>query len=166
MSDYSEFLKSPKWQKKRLEIMQRDGFKCAICKNTERMQHVHHISYIEGKKPWEYDNNMLITLCDQCHDWIHTGSKFNVSENNGFLNVYDFLSISPSIMLEAESIGNHEGIWSVVVNSALDSGSFIISPVSLFRISLFAKSDFQNRSTWSVDVNSYPASFKAIRERG
>ena len=29
--NYSEQLKSPKWQKKRLEIMQRDKFTCQLC---------------------------------------------------------------------------------------------------------------------------------------
>ena len=28
MSDYVEKLKDPRWQRKRLEIMQRDGFRC------------------------------------------------------------------------------------------------------------------------------------------
>jgi 5-methylcytosine-specific restriction endonuclease McrA len=31
---YSELLKSPKWQKKRLEIMSRDKFTCKKCGDT------------------------------------------------------------------------------------------------------------------------------------
>jgi len=31
MSTYAEKLKHPLWQRKRLEILNRDGFKCAQC---------------------------------------------------------------------------------------------------------------------------------------
>lgn len=71
MSDYSELLKHPKWQKKRLEIMKRDEFKCRFCGNDEETLHVHHIKYNGGCKPWEYDNGLLITLCDKCHKSEH-----------------------------------------------------------------------------------------------
>ena len=54
MSTYSDKLKSPKWQKKRLEILQRDNFTCFNCGDTERTLHVHHESYIKGKEPWDY----------------------------------------------------------------------------------------------------------------
>lgn len=32
---------------------------------------IHHKYYIEGKKPWEYSNNALITLCEDCHKKRH-----------------------------------------------------------------------------------------------
>jgi hypothetical protein len=64
---YAELLKHPLWQRKRLEIMQRDGFKCCKCKNDQITLNVHHKKYIYGRKPWEYDNADLITLCEDCH---------------------------------------------------------------------------------------------------
>jgi len=69
--DYSEQLKSPKWQKKRLEIMQRDKFKCKLCGDENTTLHVHHKYYESGKMPWEYSNNCLITICEHCHNSIH-----------------------------------------------------------------------------------------------
>lgn len=62
---YSEKLKDPRWQKKRLEVFQRDGFSCNHCGNTQRTLHVHHISY--SKEPWDTHLDMLTTLCDSCH---------------------------------------------------------------------------------------------------
>jgi 5-methylcytosine-specific restriction endonuclease McrA len=78
MKTYADKLKDPRWQKKRLEIMQRDGFKCAACKNNENTLHVHHIRYIARKSPWEAPNRDLITLCDTCHEAWHfiDNSKF------------------------------------------------------------------------------------------
>lgn len=66
---YSEKLKSPKWQKKRLEIMQRDNFKCRICEDENNTLNIHHILYKkEYKNPWDYPNELLITLCESCHN--------------------------------------------------------------------------------------------------
>ncbi len=67
-TDYSELLKHPKWQRKRLEIMQRDDFKCRSCEDEENTLHVHHLFYEKGKLPWEYDNKDLVTLCQNCHE--------------------------------------------------------------------------------------------------
>lgn len=64
---YAEKLKDPKWQRKRLEIMQRDNFTCQICQDTETTLNVHHTVYSKGAEPWEYPPEQLITLCQPCH---------------------------------------------------------------------------------------------------
>lgn len=63
---YSEKLKDPKWQKKRLEVLNRDEWKCKFCSDKETTLHVHHISY-KNVDPWEYDNDNFLTLCEHCH---------------------------------------------------------------------------------------------------
>lgn len=65
---YSEQLKDPCWQKKRLEVMQRDGFRCQHCLSEDRELQIHHLVYHKGAKAWEYDNNELVTLCRRCHE--------------------------------------------------------------------------------------------------
>lgn len=75
MSDYLEDLRSPKWQKKRLEIMQRAGWKCELCINAEENLQIHHKKYISGHKPWEYENDLLICLCESCHKLISNKNK-------------------------------------------------------------------------------------------
>ena len=67
MSNYSELLKHPKWQKMRLKILERDDFTCQICENTEKTLHVHHRFYWSGNKPWDYEESELVTLCEDCH---------------------------------------------------------------------------------------------------
>ncbi len=69
--NYSEQLKSPMWQKKRLEIMQRDGFMCKCCLSTTKQLHVHHKYYKNGKKAWEYNDDCYVCLCSDCHSAIH-----------------------------------------------------------------------------------------------
>ena len=74
---YQEKLRSPKWQKKRLEIFQRDNFTCTACENTEQLLHVHHKKYTT-QNPWEELNENLVTLCERCH-WATEQMKKQVN---------------------------------------------------------------------------------------
>lgn len=67
-SEYSQKLRDPKWQKKRLEIMQRDNFTCRKCGSKDKTLHVHHVEYHNGNDPWEYPDNYYLTLCFECHE--------------------------------------------------------------------------------------------------
>lgn len=73
---YSEQIKSPKWQKRRLDILNRDNFTCQICGCKDKTLHVHHTIYIPGRNIWEYEDNQLVTLCEDCHSEEHTLSNF------------------------------------------------------------------------------------------
>ncbi len=77
MSKYSEKFKDPRWQKKRLEILERDEFSCQICFDTESTLHVHHKYYEGNKDPWNYPNHILVTLCSDCHESEHLNKKDN-----------------------------------------------------------------------------------------
>lgn len=66
-SDYYEKLKDPRWQKKRLEVFQRDEFRCQACFDDESTLTVHHRYYDKGLEPWEYPLEALVTLCQNCH---------------------------------------------------------------------------------------------------
>lgn len=68
---YNEQIKSPHWQKRRLQILQRDNFTCQICGSTEKTLHVHHLCYRKDAKIWDYPDNTLITLCEDCHRMEH-----------------------------------------------------------------------------------------------
>ena len=47
--------------------MQRDGFYCCICCDETTTLHVHHKYYVQDRKPWEYPNFALMTVCKGCH---------------------------------------------------------------------------------------------------
>jgi len=68
---YSEKLKDPRWQKKRLEIFQRDNWTCVSCNKNDLTLHVHHLRYYPGMEPWEYHNSILVTYCELCHNTEH-----------------------------------------------------------------------------------------------
>lgn len=74
MASYREKLTDSRWQQKRLEIMSRDLFECQKCHCQDHsMLAVHHRHYINGREPWDYPGELLITLCNKCH---------HVEENN------------------------------------------------------------------------------------
>lgn len=80
MASYSELLKDPRWQTKRVAILKRDGFTCQECGARDTMLHVHHHFYTIDTLPWEYDDCILVTLCEECH------------ANEEFLKNFDTLS--------------------------------------------------------------------------
>ena len=98
---YSEKLRNPKWQQKRLKIFERDNWTCKCCGDKERNQHVHHVDYIPGIDPWDYSDDMLITLCDVCH--AKENGRIELEKNlattlkmKGFL-ISDLLALSCKI---------------------------------------------------------------------
>lgn len=65
---YLEKLKDPRWQKKRLEILERDEWTCQYCESKEKTLHVHHLRYFNAD-PWDCDPVYLITTCADCHEY-------------------------------------------------------------------------------------------------
>jgi hypothetical protein len=65
---YSQKLKDPRWQKMRLQILERDQWTCQSCRAKDKTLHVHHGYYKRGLEPWEYVPSTLQTLCEDCHE--------------------------------------------------------------------------------------------------
>lgn len=69
---YQKLLRDPRWIKRRNEILSRDKNTCQMCGAQDRYLHVHHTKYIVGRKPWEYADDDLVTLCELCHERVHS----------------------------------------------------------------------------------------------
>lgn len=80
MGAYSD----PRWQKLRLEVMQRDGWKCVACGDDKSELHVHHMHYFG--ELWETPMDNLQTLCRCCHEALGPHPKGGVwwSPGGGF----------------------------------------------------------------------------------
>ena len=48
---------------------------------------VHHKYYVKGKAPWEYENDALITLCQDCHGLEHKTKKTPVYRDIYFKDI-------------------------------------------------------------------------------
>lgn len=80
MGTYAEKLKSPHWQRLRLRIFERDNWTCRECGDSESELHVHHIMYIKGRQPWQYEDTNFKTLCEICHSKKH-GKHFDPTKD-------------------------------------------------------------------------------------
>lgn len=94
---YSEKLRSPLWQKKRLLILERDGWACKSCGTTTQTLQVFHIVHAH-RDPWDYPDGCYQTLCITCQKrrqemvdglcneikiWL---SRFTVDQFDGAVN--------------------------------------------------------------------------------
>jgi 5-methylcytosine-specific restriction endonuclease McrA len=101
---YQSKLLDPRWQQTRLKVFERDGWKCRICKSSEKSLHAHHIYYKKDSDgPWDYDFEALITLCNECHETEHfcleqaKVNLFNSLAKAGFCTSEDFLCLADMI---------------------------------------------------------------------
>lgn len=67
-TEYSEKLRDPRWQKKRLEILERDEWTCQMCYDSTSTLVVHHRRYLLDTEPWDCPDDLLVTLCENCHE--------------------------------------------------------------------------------------------------
>lgn len=79
---YSEKLRDPRWQRMRLDVMQRDNFACQDCGDKTKTLAVHHAYYVTGRNPWMYPAWSLSTLCDDCHKSRHDEVIHQVAIND------------------------------------------------------------------------------------
>ena len=77
---YAKKLQNPLWQKKRLEILQRDNFQCTLCGSDDKELHVHHRWYQFGKEIWDYPDLNFQTLCYECHEYIESCIRESTSD--------------------------------------------------------------------------------------
>lgn len=75
-NQYDKLLDTTQWKIKREEILKRDNYTCRHCGKTNCMLQVHHKYYNKYPDnsyppPWDYPNEALITLCNECHKKEH-----------------------------------------------------------------------------------------------
>jgi hypothetical protein len=118
---YSEKLQHPQWQKKRLEIMSRDGFRCVKCDSETNTLTVHHFYYVSGRMPWEYPRGSMATMCRNCHFEGHDNS----SSFPSFFTSWEISAcyeIKRQIQLSQQEIAHDEGILFWIEKSSQEAG--------------------------------------------
>lgn len=123
-SSYSQKLKDPRWQKKRLEIMGRDGFRCRICGDDSNTLHVHHKHYFSKREPWDYEEQDLVTVCEICHDEAHSMGD----ELKAVAGHYDMDGPWSISALTALAAGFRDGMEEARGREAILSEKFNLSP--------------------------------------
>lgn len=73
---YAEKLRDPRWQRKRLERLEKASWCCDCCGASDNTLHVHHNDYFKGREPWEYELAQLTVLCEDCHTVEHESEDY------------------------------------------------------------------------------------------
>lgn len=106
---YSDKLKDPRWQKKRLEIFKRDDFTCQKCSDKKTTLCVHHLKY--NGDPWKSNNDDLITLCEHCHDVVEVFKNDCDFDKIKMLKLKDDINDKDYMLFTS-----HNGICSMTIN--------------------------------------------------
>ena len=75
---YADQLLKQEWKDKRDEILKRDDYRCQWCGtggSSDNPMNIHHWYYAKGRRPWEYPNRSLMTICKTCHKNITNRGK-------------------------------------------------------------------------------------------
>jgi|LGOV01.1.fsa_nt_gb hypothetical protein len=138
--EYAGKWKDPRWQKKRLEIFERDEWTCRFCGEKEETLAVHHLYYEKNKDPWEYDTGALITLCQICHESEH---EFRKESETFVLEMLERCGVGHNsvhtlgevlwYMLERGVIGEKAVAFFSALRWAFTSGAFAESLVAAHR---------------------------------
>jgi len=132
---YSDKLKDPRWQKKRLSILERDDWTCQYCEDNESTLHVHHLNYAT-EDPWDEENNNLVTICESCHKKEHKHRERYEKEllyllKNKLYSAYDLEILCEGLRIE--QIGYKRNLISAVIGQIRVSPKFQNTVVELFR---------------------------------
>lgn len=124
---YIQKLQDPRWQRKRLEIMQRDDFKCRHCEADDKPLQIHHIAY-NFKDPWDIEDRLLISLCNECHD-IETGAVkeafaklIQSMKMAGYMSL-DVLQLQ-TVFQDSNIRGVHPNVHDLMISAASDFKRF------------------------------------------
>jgi hypothetical protein len=181
VNNYAEKLQDINWQKKRLELFELRGWKCEKCGVSEKTQlHCHHRFYINGREPWEYDNDVFQVLCNECHQkehdeigvfkkleyntelkdynkYIYTTEQFMRAEESEILKESRLSQIAKTIIkvfINKSFIENYNG-FVFIENSTLYAYEEFIKKYGYHAfyedmIERFLKIDFNQEIYWSI----------------
>lgn len=148
---YSKKLLDPRWQKKRLEIMNRDNFSCTCCGNNESTLNIHHKSY--KNNPWEVDNDQLVTVCVLCHKIYEQAKK--MGDFNGRIRFRQSPNGHKSYLIGVNSPHSKNTCMCIMID---DDGSFY-TPRMLFTSEYisFVNSFLNETDDKEFVLNTYPS---------
>lgn len=93
-----------KWEEIRAQVLERDNYKCVICRKPATQ--VHHIHLRSKRKDLLYEMNNLVSLCDKHHD--HT-SEDGIERVNRRIAEVKHMSLEELLLLAETKEGETDG---------------------------------------------------------
>lgn len=151
--EYQKLLRDKRWKERRIEILERDSYKCIKCGSSENLI-VHHKFY-EEKAPWEYSDEQLETVCKSCHKEHH---RINGNSYKKYIQtvsyIADFTCEEDNEQLTGdfniEFISNEE----IVKDTFEEYNNDFIQAINNAVINVYAMSEIQNSGRIKVNIKS------------
>lgn len=119
MSEFWQKYKDPRWQRRRLEIMQRADFRCENCEDEGSTLNVHHKIYRKKADPWDYGDDELLCLCETCHEqWHDVRNRLNeaIAKMSG-VDLEQVTGYAEALLL----FQDHEAVEKITLHSYYDA---------------------------------------------
>lgn len=114
-SEYAKKLLDPRWQKLRLQVLERDKWTCQACGAKDKTLHAHHVFYWpEAEGPWDYLPSSIVTVCADCHEVEHefwqnrNASLIEAASIAGFRTNDQFGILNDILTTLAQAVDNPE----------------------------------------------------------
>jgi hypothetical protein len=78
--DHLRVMNQSFWRTLMVFVFERDGYKCKRCGEVHcrsNRLHSHHVKPWAGHEDTRFDLNNIITVCQKCHNWIHSRENVN-----------------------------------------------------------------------------------------
>jgi 5-methylcytosine-specific restriction endonuclease McrA len=85
---YQQYLRSPQWQQKRQQVLERDGHRCQARMSGCRIvaNQVHHRDYAMALDAPLFD---LVSVCGNCHDAITSATRSMKSRRRALKDLWE-----------------------------------------------------------------------------
>ncbi len=151
---YSELLRDPRWQKKRLELMEAGGWSCRECGDHTATLNIHHGFYKRNTSPWEYPDDSMRVLCEPCHVKVQRLLE-SVHENISKFRTIQLLSLGH--LLDADCSREHIARAFFILRQMLDHAGGVSNPPRTGR-------DFEWAATMAVGAAMKSAFDEAVEQ--
>ena len=109
---YSDKLNDPRWQKKRLELLEAANWTCENCQQKTKTLHVHHKLYLRNTMPWDYPDWAYAVFCEECHSYEQTRME----------KAHSLIALHGDLMLACEVLFDHERkMRSILIHNFLNT---------------------------------------------
>lgn len=124
--EWKDQYKHPLWQKKRLEVLEYNGFVCQSCESVDKTIHVHHRRYVKGRKIWEYGVLEFDVLCEGCHSEVHAHKDIlmDLISRVPAYEIASFVALVGGFISSEVDIGELEGSLKCLDSQMFESGFF------------------------------------------
>jgi len=115
--DFKAQYQDKRWYELSKKIKARDKNTCQMCGRNDRPVSVHHKVYRSGTDVWDYADDELICICDECHNIVTKNSKTMYENYCSLRQTFREFGFSDNVLISVFSY--LEGLLDCVVSDGV-----------------------------------------------